>query len=186
MDTANTSRPAPIAADTALEEFRIELDRKWELGEFKTTDYPKEYKAWWNAQQRVAHRKTYRGIYFEHAWREPVYGFYLFVRYVGLAPTRQHSLDRIKPWRGYEYGNLQWATLAQQDENKRRHYIEWRVDGSYGNISQLARRAPNGISREGLRKRVMQLGMLPEVAVTLPLWESLRSRPLGAQRAAAR
>lgn len=43
-----------------------------------------------------------------------------FLRIVGNRPTPEHSLDRIDVNRGYEEGNLRWATNSQQSQNKRK------------------------------------------------------------------
>lgn len=38
---------------------------------------------------------------------------------LGSKPTADHSLDRIDNNRGYEPGNLRWATREEQARNKR-------------------------------------------------------------------
>lgn len=38
---------------------------------------------------------------------------------LGLKPSDRHSMDRIDNSRGYEAGNLRWATSAEQARNKR-------------------------------------------------------------------
>ena len=38
---------------------------------------------------------------------------------IGQKPSPQHSLDRIDNTRGYEPGNLQWATMRDQSRNRR-------------------------------------------------------------------
>ncbi len=49
-------------------------------------------------------------------------GFDAFIKYMGPAPTKKHTLDRINPYKGYEPGNLRWATMKQQANNQRRHH----------------------------------------------------------------
>jgi len=38
---------------------------------------------------------------------------------LGVRPTNTHSLDRVDNNRGYEPGNLRWATRSEQARNKR-------------------------------------------------------------------
>jgi len=45
--------------------------------------------------------------------------FTAFRDYVGEPPTKEHSLDRIDPFLGYVPGNVRWASLKQQANNKR-------------------------------------------------------------------
>lgn len=64
-----------------------------------------------------------RGITVHEDWDDDCYGFERFVAYVlsTLGPRPEgHSLDRIDNDRGYEPGNLRWATPEQQSRNTRR------------------------------------------------------------------
>lgn len=45
--------------------------------------------------------------------------FDAFVDHIGPKPSDQHSLDRIDNDRGYEPGNVRWATAAEQTANRR-------------------------------------------------------------------
>ncbi len=45
--------------------------------------------------------------------------FEAFAREVGLRPSSGHSIDRIDNERGYEPGNVRWATDAEQSRNRR-------------------------------------------------------------------
>jgi len=47
-------------------------------------------------------------------------GFERFFEHVGKAPSPHHTLDRIDNNRGYEPGNVRWATRAEQSRNTRR------------------------------------------------------------------
>ena len=42
-----------------------------------------------------------------------------FYAYVGDPPSKAHSIDRIKNERGYEPGNVRWATKKEQGLNRR-------------------------------------------------------------------
>jgi hypothetical protein len=57
-----------------------------------------------------------RGIRVHPAWRK---SWLPFVRYLGLPPTKDHSIDRLDNDRGYEPGNVRWATQRQQMRNRR-------------------------------------------------------------------
>lgn len=88
------------------------------------TDYgDKVYRAWRAAKNRVFNPKAEkfeiygeRGMSMHPDW---VNSFETFRDYVGPAPTPAHSLDRIDPNRGYEPGNVRWATATQQVNNRR-------------------------------------------------------------------
>ena len=57
-----------------------------------------------------------RGVTYCKEWEDLA----TFVRDVGPRPSNEHSLDRIDNDRGYEPGNVKWATLEEQAANKRR------------------------------------------------------------------
>ncbi len=85
--------------------------------------YPKEYGTWKNIKQRCYNKsnKDYndyggRGILMDKRW---VNDFMAFFNHVGLAPSKDHWLDRIKNNRGYGYNNVRWATVDEQQRNKR-------------------------------------------------------------------
>jgi hypothetical protein len=46
-------------------------------------------------------------------------GFESFYAHVGVAPSLKHTLDRIDNSRGYEPGNVRWATRKEQSRNMR-------------------------------------------------------------------
>ena len=83
----------------------------------------KEYRAWrsminrcYNDTQMSYHLYGGRGIKVCDSWRS---SFENFIEHVGIAPSRQHSLDRIDPNGDYEPSNVRWATAKQQSNNRR-------------------------------------------------------------------
>lgn len=58
-----------------------------------------------------------RGITVSPAWRND---FSAFFQCIGPRPSAEHSLDRIDNDRGYEPGNVRWATAKEQSNNRRR------------------------------------------------------------------
>lgn len=56
-----------------------------------------------------------RGISMCDEWRR---SFVAFAEAVGERPSPEYSIDRINPWRGYEPGNVRWATISEQRANQ--------------------------------------------------------------------
>ena len=82
-----------------------------------------EYQAWKNAVDRChnpSHRayKNYgaRGIMVCPEWRDDVRAF---VDFIGNRPDANHELDRIDNAKGYEPGNVRWATISENLRNTR-------------------------------------------------------------------
>jgi hypothetical protein len=48
------------------------------------------------------------------------HSFKSFLDEMGTRPSRLHSLDRKNNERGYEPGNIRWATRREQNRNNRR------------------------------------------------------------------
>jgi hypothetical protein len=88
----------------------------------KATPTP-EYRMWTNAKTRCfsAGRRDYknyggRGITMCAEW---VHDFAAFFAHIGPRPSTAYSIDRIDNDRGYEPGNVRWATRSQQNKNQR-------------------------------------------------------------------
>lgn len=80
-----------------------------------------EYRSWCNAKTRCTnpnarnwHRYGGRGITMCQEW---INSFSSFLQYLGPKPSEKHSLDRIDNNKGYEPGNVRWATPKQQARN---------------------------------------------------------------------
>lgn len=85
--------------------------------------HPAEYRIWKGIKQRCfnTRRREFasygaRGISMCAEWRD---SFSEFLAYVGPRPSSGHSLDRIDGARGYEPGNVRWATQGVQGQNRR-------------------------------------------------------------------
>jgi hypothetical protein len=85
--------------------------------------YSDEYRIWGNIKTRCLNKnsKDYaryggRGISIYKKWKN---SFESFFDYIGKRPSKQHSIDRIDNNKGYEPGNIRWATLTEQHRNKR-------------------------------------------------------------------
>jgi hypothetical protein len=83
----------------------------------------KEYRTWTNVKYRCytpscPFYKDYggRGIAMHESWRND---FSAFLRDVGMAPSELHSIERLDNQKGYEPGNVCWATKKQQALNRR-------------------------------------------------------------------
>lgn len=86
-----------------------------------------EYRAWVNMRTRCHNPNATRfkhwggrGISVHEEWRKD---FQSFLAHVGRKPSAKHSLDRYPNVDGnYEPGNVRWATLIEQANNKRRNH----------------------------------------------------------------
>jgi hypothetical protein len=105
-----------------------------------------------------------RGIAVCNLWRAPG-GFAEFYRHVGPRPTPAHTLDRIDNNRGYEPGNVRWATRRDQRLNSRSaHFIE--ANGERLCVDDWAKRL--GCGHSTIVSRIRS-GWDPGRAVTTPV-----------------
>ena len=76
------------------------------------------YRSWSSMMRRCVWRsdsKRYQGIVpVCERWKD----YQLFRLDMGLRPSAKHSLDRIDNAKGYEPGNVRWATMTMQNRNK--------------------------------------------------------------------
>lgn len=86
-----------------------------------------EYDIWGSMIQRCTNpnNKHYphyggRGITVCDRWRD---SFESFIADVGNRPSPKHSIDRIENDKGYEPGNVRWATKKQQCRNQRSNRV---------------------------------------------------------------
>lgn len=82
-----------------------------------------EYSTWARMIQRCTNpraadypRYGARGITVHPEW---VRDFSAFYHHIGPRPSDKHSIDRIDGSKGYEPGNVRWATITEQNQNRR-------------------------------------------------------------------
>jgi hypothetical protein len=108
-----------------------------------------------------------RGIAVCERWRE---SFAAFLADVGPRPSPHHTIDRIDNARGYEPGNVRWATPTEQSRNKRSNRpITFR--GETLVIAAWAKRL--GIARSVLRRR-LEIWSVDDALTRPPIPRELR------------
>jgi len=129
-----------------------------------------EYDAWANMTNRCENSshpsyKDYggRGIRVFSEWLGRG-GFTRWLAHVGRRPSAKHSIERRDNSRGYEPGNLYWATRQEQMRNTRsNHWIE--IDGVRLTVSDWAK--AKGIHFTTIHHRLAR-GMSEHDAVMTP------------------
>lgn len=93
-------------------------------GHAKKSNKTPEYKIWCSMKDRCLNPKNDhfhgyggRGIGVCQTWQNDYSAFFA---HVGPRPSPRHSLDRIDNDKGYEPGNVRWATASEQAKNKRK------------------------------------------------------------------
>jgi hypothetical protein len=81
-----------------------------------------EYRAWKNLRNRCNNpcekdKAIYSNITVHSEWEGPD-GYLNFLKHIGRRPSSEHSVDRIDGSKGYEPGNVRWATKAEQARNR--------------------------------------------------------------------
>lgn len=112
---------------------------------------------------RNFHNYGARGIRVCPEWRT---SFHAFLSHVGHRPSKAHSIDRIDNNRGYEPGNVRWATMAQQQNNKRGLRL-LTYNGETLPLMSWARRF--GLPQPRLHQRIVTLGWDLHRAFTEPI-----------------
>lgn len=140
-------------------------------GQSRTT----EYRVWKSIKNRCFNKnsidyQTYggSGISMCDEWSK---SFECFRAYVGPRPSPRHSVDRIDNGRGYEPGNVRWATPIEQANNKRACNRHITFGDRTMTISQWAREL--AIGRDVIAARLDKHGWTIEQALTTPPRRSL-------------
>lgn len=128
-----------------------------------------EYFAWSQMRARCRDKKHQaykdyggRGIYVCPEWDR---GFAAFLRDMGTRPTPKHSLDRIDNDGPYAPGNVQWATMTNQHNNRRRNrHLE--LNGERHTVAEWAKL--KGLTKTALYQR-LENGWTLEKALTTPV-----------------
>jgi len=128
-----------------------------------------EYRAWRSMFQRCYDetceayaRYGARGIRVCKRWRD---SYRAFLKDVGRKPTPLHTLERKKNNRGYEPGNVCWATRKEQAQNTLN--VERALRLKIGSVEMTLAQwgARNGLHAETIRKRLTR-GWSAKRAVT--------------------
>lgn len=105
-----------------------------------------------------------RGVAVCDRWRQ---SFDAFLSDVGVRPTPSHSIDRIDNGRGYEPGNVRWATCKEQALNRRNNvWVE--LDGEIIRLAEGAKRmgekygAVRARVARGTHPRLVKVDLLTE------------------------
>lgn len=102
-----------------------------------------------------------RGIRVCKKWEKD---FAAFLAHVGSRPSRLHTLDRINNDRGYEPGNVRWATRKEQSRNARMNRL---LEFAGKRMPVVAWTEHLGLSEDCLRGR-LKMGWSTEAALTTP------------------
>ncbi len=127
----------------------------------------REWNRWWNMVRRCSDPSAMgyenyggRGVSVCSRWQGSK-GFEKFLEDLGLAPSEQHSLDRIDNEGHYEPGNVRWATSREQARNRRNN----RMILAFGRTQCLAAWAEEvNLSPTTIRYRLLK-GWEPEEAL---------------------
>jgi hypothetical protein len=108
---------------TGRKNVRVPGDASLKHGHCRRGRRSDEYKVWaglvrrcHNPNEKLFAYYGARGVTVCDEWRGPG-GFIRFLEHMGLRPSSGHSVDRIDNSKGYEPGNVRWATKIEQMNN---------------------------------------------------------------------
>lgn len=137
-----------------------------------------EYRIWGSMRNRCNNPNNknyksygYRGIIVCERWQ----AFENFLADMGQKPSPQHSIERINNDKGYSPDNCRWATMIEQNRNRRSNHLIT-FGGETLCIKEWAERL--NISKGTLRQRLNKWTI--EKAMTLPVrgWHASFSNKL--------
>jgi len=129
-----------------------------------------EYRCWFEMESRCRYqnRAVYKhygkkGVRVHPIWRGPN-GFIAFLNDIGPAPSPAHQVDRIENTKGYQPGNVRWATRKEQMRNR----PDNRLLTAFGRTQCLAAWVEEfGMARGTLIARLRRMSL--EQALTQPV-----------------
>jgi hypothetical protein len=137
-----------------------------------------EYRAWHslcarakNPHTKYAQYYANRGIGVCDAWAK---SYPALLVHVGRKPTPEHTIERIDNNRGYEPGNVKWATRLEQSRNQRSN-VKLTFEGRTQTVAEWALEI--GLSPHTLYKRIV-LGMPVERVLFKGSFRNQRSKAL--------
>ncbi len=92
--------------------------------------------------------------------------FEAFYEHVGKRPSLAHTLDRIENSKGYEPGNVRWATRHTQSRNTSRN-VRLNYQGRVQVLEDWAKEL--GIPKMTIWNRIFRLGWTTEKALSKPV-----------------
>lgn len=113
----------------------------------------------WSGIARGRTTRGYSGVKTCDRWRK----FENFYADMGPMPSPEHSIDRIDGAKGYSPENCRWATVVEQNNNKRTNRV-LEFNGERRTVAEWARHI--GINYETLLNRVTRHGWSVERALT--------------------
>lgn len=81
------------------------------------------------------------------------HGFYIFLGHIGTKPDPNLSLDRIDNDKGYQPGNVRWATKSEQSRNRRPHWLKVQARNAPRN-AEIKALADNGLTAPQIAQRM--------------------------------
>lgn len=130
-----------------------------------------EYNTWVHINQRChnPNNKDYpnyggRGIQVYPLWRE---SYEAFLMHVGKKPEPGHSIERLDVNKGYEPGNVCWATREEQARNKRSS-VRVTIGSETKTVVEWAEENGGIVPAKTIYKRISR-GWNSEAAVLTPI-----------------
>lgn len=123
-----------------------------------------------------------RGITLYAPWHGPAGRLEMARWIIANLPGWQPGLqiERIDNNRGYEPGNLKWATAVEQGNNRRSNRpLTW--NGKTKNIKEWAKEL--GVNRHTIAQRIDEMGWTDEEALSTPVRAHVRKQPAMKQAA---